>query len=125
MTRDQDDQESIAHSGAISLDQIRQLVPGVTACVDGGGTSRVKGRCCMPHMTFLHMTFLNMGAPQHVVIEDLFYRCQFPARKIERVDGVTGSGAMLFGLGSKVKRSHVITTVMRLGRTSVSAAEFS
>ncbi|GAA4899332.1 TonB-dependent receptor [Ferrimonas pelagia] len=104
-TQYQIDRESIAQSGAVSLDQILRTVPGVNVRWGGEGTPRVDIRGYKTR----HVTFLINGVPQNMAEDGQFDPSLIPASQIERVDVVTGGGSLLYGPGGNAGTINVIT----------------
>ncbi|ACA84395.1 TonB-dependent receptor [Shewanella woodyi] len=99
------DAEEIKASGAQSLDQVLENVPGVYVRVGGDSTPRVDIR----GLKTRHITFLINGVPASSTEDGQFDPSVIPTNLIARVDVSVGPTSVLYGPGGSAGVINIIT----------------
>ncbi|GIU50415.1 ferric enterobactin uptake receptor [Shewanella sairae] len=99
------DAEEIKASGAQSLDQVLENVPGIYVRVGGDSTPRVDIR----GLKTRHITFLINGVPASSTEDGQFDPSVIPTNQIARVDVSVGPTSVLYGPGGSAGVINIIT----------------
>ncbi len=92
-------------SGAQSLEQVLQEVPGLHIRVANKGPARIESRGFKTR----HITFLINGVPYNNGSDGEFDPATLPVNLIERVEVVTGGASLLYGPGGAGGVINIIT----------------
>ncbi|MBY6094553.1 TonB-dependent receptor [Ferrimonas balearica] len=92
-------------SGAQSLEQVLQEVPGLHIRNANKGPARIEARGFKTR----HLTFLINGVPYNNGSDGEFDPATLPVNLIERVEVVTGGGSLLYGPGGAGGVINIIT----------------
>ena len=99
------DAQEIKASGAQSLDQVLENVPGIYVRVGGDSTPRVDIR----GLKTRHITFLINGVPASSTEDGQFDPSVIPTNQIARVDVSVGPTSVLYGPGGSAGVINIIT----------------
>ena len=105
----------IESSGARTLDEVIDLLPGVYVRIGNSGTPRVDIRGFRTR----HVILLLDGIPFNSTYDGQFDPTTIPVENIAEVKVVTGAGSVLYGPGGN---GGIINIITKKGRKGVNAS---
>ena len=109
----------IEQSGARSLDEALDLLPGVYVRIGGSGTPRIDIRGFRTR----HVTLLLDGIPFNETYDGQFDPTTIPVEYIQEIKIITGGGSVLYGAGGNGGTINIITKKGKTGTRGMMSGE--